>query len=99
MTERVLSQVQVSERGFHGESKFHFLTRCVAVRFENLETSSHYFFESKDLSLDGLAVYKQKISFTYQGNRKRPDGRPRTIFTNYNGDLKWNRYWDFALEK
>ena len=30
--------------------------RCVALRFENLLTSSRYFFQLKDLSLDGLAM-------------------------------------------
>ena len=32
------------------------LTRCVALRFENLSTSSRYFSELKDLSLDDLAM-------------------------------------------
>ena len=36
--------------------KLHCLTRCVALRFENLLTSSRYFSELKDLSLDGLAI-------------------------------------------
>ena len=30
--------------------------RCVALRFENLSTSSRYFFQLKDFSLDGLAM-------------------------------------------
>ena len=57
MTEKVRSQVQASEGSFSEESKeLHCLTRCVAVRFRNLLTSSHYFSELKDLSLDGLAM-------------------------------------------
>ena len=36
--------------------ELHYLTRCVALRFKNLLTSSHYFSELKDLSLDGLAM-------------------------------------------
>ena len=45
------------EWGFYEESKseLHCLTRCVALKFENLLTSSRYFSELKDLSLDGLA--------------------------------------------
>ena len=35
---------------------FHCLTRCVALRFKNLLTSSRYFSELKDLSLDGLTT-------------------------------------------
>ena len=43
--------------GFYTESKdLHCLIRCVVLRFENLLTSSRYFFELKDLSLDGLAM-------------------------------------------
>ena len=56
MIKRVRSQLQASEISFHEKSKkLHCLTRCVALRFENLSTSSRYFSESKDLSLDGLA--------------------------------------------
>ena len=41
MTERVRSQEQASEMRFFEESKeLHCLTRCVALRFENLLTSS-----------------------------------------------------------
>ena len=55
--ERVRSQVQASEMRFLEESKeLHCLTRCVALRFENLSTSSRYFFKLKDLGLDGLAM-------------------------------------------
>ena len=37
--------------GFYKESKeLHCLTRCVALKFENLLTSSRYFSELKDLS-------------------------------------------------
>ena len=32
------------------------ITKCVALKFENLLTSSRYFSELKDLSLDGLAM-------------------------------------------
>ena len=57
MTKKVRSQVQASEMRFYEESKeLHCLTRCVALKFENLLTSSRYFSELKDLSLDGLAM-------------------------------------------
>ena len=57
MIERIRSQVQASETRFYKELKgFHSLTRCVALRFENLLTSSRYFSELKDLSLDSLAM-------------------------------------------
>ena len=57
MTERMRSQVQASEMRFFKELKeLHGLTRCVALRFENLLTSSRYFSELKDLSVDGLAM-------------------------------------------
>ena len=57
MTERVRSQRQASEIRFLRKSKeLHCLTKCVALRFENLLTSSRYFSELKDLSLDGLAM-------------------------------------------
>ena len=36
--------------------ELHYLTRCVALKFENLVTSGRYFFELKGLSLDGLAM-------------------------------------------
>ena len=50
MTERMRSQVQASEMRFYKESKeLHCLTRCVALRFKNLLTSSRYFSELKDL--------------------------------------------------
>ena len=43
--------------GFYEKSKkLRCLTRCVALTFENLVTSSRYFSELKDLSLDGLAM-------------------------------------------
>ena len=43
--------------GFYEESKeLHCLTRCVVLKFENLLTSSRYFSELKDLSLNGLAM-------------------------------------------
>ena len=46
MTKSVRSQVQASERGFYKDSKeLHSSTRCVALRFENLLTSSRYFSE------------------------------------------------------
>ena len=42
---------------FYEESKeLHCLTRCVALKIENLLTSSRYFSELKDLNLDGLAM-------------------------------------------
>ena len=57
MTERMQSQVQAYETRFYEESKeLHCLTRCVALGFENLLTSSRYFSELKDLSLDGLTM-------------------------------------------
>ena len=62
MTERVRSQMKASEMRFLRRMeevtlfKLHCLTRCVALRFENLFTSNRYFSESKDLSLDGLAM-------------------------------------------
>ena len=58
MTERVRPQVQASEmrflRKFEGVT-VHCLTKCVALRFENLLTSSRYF-ELKHFSLGGLAM-------------------------------------------
>ena len=43
--------------GFYEESKgLHCATRCIALRFENLLTSSRNFYKLKDLSLDGLAM-------------------------------------------
>ena len=60
MTERVRSQVQASEMRFLRKNMkrvtVHCLTRFVALRFENLLTSSRYFSELKDLSLGGLAM-------------------------------------------
>ena len=58
MTKRVRSQVQASEMRFlrRIEGVTLCLTRCVALRFENLLTSSRYFSELKDLSVDGLAM-------------------------------------------
>ena len=48
---------QEINEGFYEESKeLHCLTRCVALKFKNLLTSSRYFSELKDLSLDGLAM-------------------------------------------
>jgi len=45
-----------SKWDFCKESKeLHYLTKCVALIFENLWTSSCYFSKSRDLSLDGLA--------------------------------------------
>ena len=37
------------------------MTRCVALKFENLLTSSRYFSELKDLSLDGLAMLAEYL--------------------------------------
>ena len=55
MTERMPSQVQASKMKFFEASKeLHCLTRFIALRFENLLTSSRCFSELKDLSLDGL---------------------------------------------
>ena len=57
MTERVRSQMQASEMRFYKKpKKLHCLMRCVAQRFEDLLTSSCYFSEFKNLSLDGLAM-------------------------------------------
>ena len=57
MTKRMQSQVQASEMSFYKDSKeLLCLTKCVALRFENLLTSSRYFSELKDLRLDGLAM-------------------------------------------
>ena len=57
MTERVRSQVQTSEMRFCEKSKeLRCSTKYVALRFENLSTSSRYFSELKDLTLDGLAM-------------------------------------------
>ena len=57
MTTRMRSQVQATEirflRRIEGVTLFN---RCVALRFENLLTSSRYFSGLKDLSLDGLAM-------------------------------------------
>ena len=51
------TSASVRDEVFYEESKeLHCLTRCVALRFENLVTSSRYFSELKDLSLDGLAM-------------------------------------------
>ena len=54
MTARVRSQVPASEMRFL--QRIECLTRCVALRFENLLMSSCYFSELKYLSLDGLAM-------------------------------------------
>ena len=57
MTERVRSQVQVSEIRFYEESKeLHWVTKCETLRLENFLISSSYFSELKNLSLDGLAM-------------------------------------------
>ena len=58
MTERMRSQVQASEMRFLRRIKGVTLFNKVriALRFENLLTSSRYFSELKDLSLDGLAM-------------------------------------------
>ena len=42
--------------------ELHYLARCVALRFENLLTSSRYFFELKDLSLDGLSMQAECLT-------------------------------------
>ena len=56
MTERMRSQVQGSEMRFLRRIEgVTLLKRCVALRFENLLTSSRYFSELKVLSFDGLA--------------------------------------------
>ena len=57
MTERMRSQAQASEMRFLRRTKeLHCLTRCVALRYENLLTLSRYFSELKNLSLDGLVM-------------------------------------------
>ena len=49
--------MQAVKMSFYEESKWlYYLTKCVALRFKNLLSSSRYFFELKDLSLDGLAM-------------------------------------------
>ena len=42
------------------------LTRCVALRFENSKTSSRYFSELKNLSVDGLAMSAECVRKTPQ---------------------------------
>ena len=54
MTERMRSHVQASEMRFL--RRIEGVTLFIALRFENLLTSSPYFSELKDLSLDGLAM-------------------------------------------
>ena len=57
MTERMRSRVQGFEMRFLRRiEESHYSTRYVALKFENLLTSSRYFSELKDLSLDGLAM-------------------------------------------
>ena len=57
-TKRVRLPVQTSEMRFYKESKeLHCLTRCEALRFENLLTPSRCFSKLKDVSLVGLAMY------------------------------------------
>ena len=59
MTERVRSQVQASEMRFLRRIEgvtLQYLTGCVALKFKNFKTSSSYFSELKDLSLDGSAM-------------------------------------------
>ena len=61
MTERMRSQVQASEMRFlqriEGVTLFSKVkVTLLALRFENLSTSSRYFSALKDLSLDGLAM-------------------------------------------
>ena len=57
MTERVRSQVQASEMGFlrriEGVALFN---KVRSSEIENVLTSSRYFSELKDLSLDGLTM-------------------------------------------
>ena len=57
MTERVRSQAQAFEMRFlqkiEGVTLFN---KVLALRFKNPLTSSRYFFELKDLSLDSLAM-------------------------------------------
>ena len=86
--------------GFYEESKeLHCLTRCVALRFKNLLTSSHYFFELKDLSLDAWFGHVSRMpqerlpkqALLAKANGRKPVGRPRTRWTDYNEDLGWNR--------
>ena len=76
----------------------HCLTRCVALRFENLSTSSRYLSDLKDLSLDGLAMSSRmpqerllKQGLLAKANGRRPVGRPRTRWIDYIEDLGWNR--------
>ena len=57
MTETVRPQIQASEiRIFRKSKEFRCLTMFVTLQIKNFSSSSRYFSESKDLSLDGLAV-------------------------------------------
>ena len=74
-----------------------FFTRYVALRFENILTSSRCFYELKHLSLDGLAMLAEYLSrlpkqaLLAKPNGRRPVGRPRTKRTKNIEDLGWNR--------
>ena len=75
-----------------------FLTNIATLRFENHSTSSRYFSESKDLSVDGIGhvsripqepLFKQTLYAKVSG--KRPVGRPGTRWLDHIKDLGWNR--------
>ena len=88
MTERMRSQAQASEMRFlrriEGVTLFN---KVRSSKFENLLTSSRYFSELKDLSLDGLAM----LNLHAKANGRRPVGRPGTRWIDYIEDLGWNR--------
>ena len=70
------------------------LTNIVALQSVNLSTSSRYFSESKNLSLDGLVMPQERLTkqtLYAEVSEKRPVGRPRTRWLDYIEDLGWNR--------
>ena len=74
--------MQASEMRFYEESKeLHCLTRCIAMRFENLLTSIRNFFELKHLSLNGLVMQTECLrkglpeqDLVAKANARRPVG-------------------------
>ena len=87
MTGRVRSQR--SESFYKKSQVLNYLTRCVALRYEHLLTSSRYFSELKYFSLDDFGYVSRmpqerlsKQALLAKANRKRPGGRPTTRWTN-----------------
>ena len=99
ITERMRSQVQASEMRFCEESKeLHCLTRCVALRFENLFNIEPLLLRIERSQLRWFGHVSRmpqerlpKQALHAKANGRRPVGRPRTRWTDYIEDLGWNR--------